>query len=224
MLFPDRDHVGVGAPEGVLFRLVPIHPLGRDGVRADLHDRAADADAGDDLARDGAGRDPGRGLARRLPTAAAIIPHAVLGEIGVVGVAGPEGRGDLGIVAAALVDVLDHQRDRRAGGHLAAELFLGALVREHAGEDLHRVRLLPLGDELALAGAALLQPLLDVGLGQRDLGRAAIDHAAQRRPVAFAPGRHAEQVAEGVVRHGGACSGTTAPLQIPEPLRWPSRG
>jgi len=40
-------------------------------VRADLDERAAHRHAGDDLARDRAGRDPRRGLARRLPAAAA---------------------------------------------------------------------------------------------------------------------------------------------------------
>ena len=52
-----------------------------------------------------------------------------------------------------------------------------------------------------LAGAALVHPGLDVGLGQRDARRAAIDHAADRRPMAFAKGGDAEKMAEGVVRH-----------------------
>ncbi len=42
------------------------------------------------LARDRAGRDPRRRLARRGAPAAAVVAHAVFGEIGVVGVAGPE--------------------------------------------------------------------------------------------------------------------------------------
>ena len=73
---------------------------------------------------------------------------------------------------------------------------------EHAGQDAHRVRLLALGGEVRLAGPAVVEPGLDVGLGERDARRAAIDHAAHRRPVAFAPGGDAEQMAEGVVRHG----------------------
>ena len=52
-----------------------------------------------------------------------------------------------------------------------------------------------------LAGTALFHPGLDVGLGQCDARRAAIDHAADRRPMAFAKGGDAEQVAECVVRH-----------------------
>jgi hypothetical protein len=148
-------------------------------------------------------------LRATAPAAAAVVAHAVLGEVAVVGVARPKGGGDLRIVAAALVDVVDDHRNRRAGGDLTRRPF----VREDAGEDAHRVRLLALGDELALAGPALLQPLLDVGLGERDAGWAAVDHAAQRGPMAFAPGGDAEQMAERIVRHGRACSGLGGGLQ-----------
>ena len=51
-------------------------------------------------------------------------------------------------------------------------------------------------------GPAPVQVALDVGFGQRDAGRAAIHHAADRRPMAFAKGGDAEQMAECVVRHG----------------------
>src|SRR5688500_17882791 len=98
---------------------------------------------------------------------------------------------DLAVVLAALVLVLDQQRDRRAGG----------LALEHAAEDLHLVVLAPLGHEARLAGLALVEPRLDVGLGERDARWRAVDHAADRRPVALAPGREPEQVAERVVRH-----------------------
>ena len=50
-------------------------------------------------------------------------------------------------------------------------------------------------------GAALVQIRLDVGLGQRDARRAAIHHAADRGPMAFAKGGDAKQMAESVVRH-----------------------
>ena len=36
---------------------------------------------------------------------------------------------------------------------------------------------------------------------ERDARRAAVDHAADRRPVALAEGRDAEEMAEGVERH-----------------------
>ena len=67
---------------------VPVPARAIDLVRPDLDQRAAHHHAGHDLARDRAGRDPRRGLARRLPPAAAIVAQAVLGVIGVVGVAG----------------------------------------------------------------------------------------------------------------------------------------
>ena len=89
------------------------------------------------------------------------------------------------------------QRDRRAGGDLAA----GALVLEHAGEDLHRVRLPALGDEAARARAAPVQPVLDVRGRQLQAGRAAVHDAAERRPMALAPGGDAEKMAERVVGH-----------------------
>ena len=139
-----------------------------------------------------AGGDAHRGLAGRGPAAAAIVADAVFQFVGQVGMAGPELRGDRRVVARALVDVVDLQRDRRAGGQ----------AFEHAGQDAHRVGLLALGGEARLAGAAPIEPGLDVGLGQRQARRAAIDHAADRRAVALAPGGDAEQVAEGVVGHG----------------------
>ena len=74
----------------------------------------------------------------------------------------------------------------------------------HAGQDFDRVRLLALGGEARLARTAAIEIVLDVFVGQRDQRRAAIDHAADRDPMAFAEGRDPEQVAEGVVGHFGA--------------------
>ena len=161
-------------------------------MRADLHQRAADAHAvAQHLARHPAGGDPHRGLARRGPPAAAVVADAVFQLVGQVGMAGAELRGDRRIVARALVDVVDLHGDRRAGGQAV----------EHAGQDADLVRLLPLRGEARLARAAAIQPGLDVGLGERNARRAAIDHAADRRPVALAPGGDAEQVAEAVMGH-----------------------
>ena len=170
-----------------------------DLVRAHLHQRAAHGEAGHDLARHGAGGNARRGLARGGAAAAAIIVDAVFDVVGVAGVAGAVFVLDLGIVLGALIDVLDHQHDRRAGGHLLAGRFVG----EHAGHDLHRVRLLALGGEARLAWTALVEIGLDVGHLERNARRAAVDHAADRRPVAFAEAGEAEEMAEGVERHGG---------------------
>src|ERR1700730_6829050 len=74
-------------------------------------------------------------------------------------------------------------------------------MRHHAGENLYRVRLLALGGEARLAGAAAIEIALDLFSRQRDQRRAAVDHAADRNPVAFAEGRDPEHVAEGVEGH-----------------------
>src|SRR5258708_32469892 len=71
----------------------------------------------------------------------------------------------------------------------------------HAGENFYRIQLLALGGEARLSGAAAIQIALDVLVGQRQQRRAAIDHAADRDPMAFAEGRDPEHVAEGVEGH-----------------------
>jgi hypothetical protein len=68
-----------------------------------------------------------------------------------------------------------------------------------AGKNLDLVQLLALRGVARLAGAALVEIRLDVGLGQGDAGRAAVDHAADGGAMALAPGGDAEQMAEGVV-------------------------
>ncbi len=112
--------------------------------------------------------------------------------------AGAELVADFGIILGALIDILDHQHDRRSGGHRAA----GAVVLEDAGENFYFIRLAALRGEARLPRPALVEIGLDIGRRQRYAGRAAIDHAADCRPVAFAEGGHAEEMAECVVRHG----------------------
>jgi hypothetical protein len=77
-----------------------------------------------------------------------------------------------------------------------------AIILVHdAGENLDQIVLAPLGDKARLARLALVHPVLQPGFREPDPGRAAVNDTAQRRPVALAPGGHAEQVAESVVRH-----------------------
>ena len=57
---------------------------------------------------------------------------------------------------------------------------------------------LALGGEARLSGTAPIEIALDVLAGQRQQRRAAIDHAADRNPMAFAEGRDPEHVAESV--------------------------
>lgn len=70
---------------------------------------------------------------------------------------------------------------------------------------------LPLGREPRLAGAAAIKIQLNLFNRQRNLRRAAVDHAAQRRPMAFAEGRHAKHVAEGVEGHRKLPDGPLGP-------------
>ena len=111
--------------------------------------------------------------------------------------AGAELVADVAIVLGALVDILDQHHDGRAGGDLARR----ALVFEDARQDLHLVGLLALRGEARLAGPALVEIGLDLGGGQRNVRRAAVDDAADGGAMAFAEGGDAEQMAEGIVRH-----------------------
>ena len=144
----------------------------------------------EDLARDGAGGDAACRLARRGAPAAAIVADAVFGPIGVVGVARAELVLDLAVILRALILVLDQQ-------------LIGVPVVWPSNTP-DRIRtssaFAALRGEARLAGPAAVEPGLDIGFRQRNAGRRAIDDAADRRPVALAPGREAEQMAEAVVR------------------------
>ena len=101
------------------------------------------------------------------------------------------GLGDVGIILGPLVGILDHQADWGAGG---ASL-------ENTRQDAHKVRLAPLGREFGRAGLAQVQQWLNVRFGKRQAGRAAIDHRANGRPMAFAPGSKAKDATEAVETH-----------------------
>ena len=160
------------------------------GTQAD-HRTTDDDRVAQNLAGDGAGRDPHRGLARRGPPAAAIVADAVFQVIGEVGMARPVALGDVAVVLGPLVDIVDQQRNGRAGRQSL----------EDAGQDAHLIGLLALGGEARLPRPAAVQKRLDVGLAERDARRAAVHHTADGRTVALAPGRDTEQVAKGVVGH-----------------------
>src|SRR5262249_60206870 len=87
--FEELGFLGIGREERIAVDLVPIPARAVDLLGSHLDERAAPGHAGHDLARDRAGGDPHRGLARRLPATAAIVANAILDVIGVVGVAGP---------------------------------------------------------------------------------------------------------------------------------------
>ncbi len=71
-------------------------------------------------------------------------------------------------------------------------LAIAFFIMKNAGEDFDLIGLLALGRKPALAGAALIEKLLDVGFFKRDQRRSAIDGAADRYPMAFTKGRYAK--------------------------------
>jgi hypothetical protein len=99
---------------------------------------------------------------------------------------------DLVVVARARIGVLDQQTDRGTGG---ASL-------EDAGEDAHHIGFFALAHELRGAGAAAVDVALEIGLGEFEPRRTTIHHAADRRPMALAEGRHLEKSTDGVTGHG----------------------
>src|SRR5262249_6746569 len=110
ILRPILDHARVRGKEGIVVDLAPRPARAVNSVRADLHQRAADRDGGDQLAGDGAGGNAHGGLARGSAPAAAIVANAVFGPVGIVCVAGPDLVLDAPIVLAALVDIVDQER------------------------------------------------------------------------------------------------------------------
>jgi len=93
---------------------------------------------------------------------------------------------------------LEYHRNRRPGG----DLFAAVGVIKDAGQDADLVGFAPLGRKPRLPRPTLVQMDLDIGFGQRYSRRAPVHHAADCLAVAFAPGGHAEKVAERIVRHG----------------------
>ena len=123
-----------------------------------------------------------RSLACAGTAAAAMIPKAVLLRVGVIGMTGTEGLGDVAIVLAALVLVADQEGDGGAGG----------FAFEYAGEDFYRIRLAALGDMARSARLAPVQIELDVLGGNFQSRRAAIHHATKGRAMGFTEGSDAK--------------------------------
>jgi hypothetical protein len=83
---------------------------------------------------------------------------------------------------------------------MARETLLEQHAQGHA--DAHLVGLASLGGVTRLTRPAAVEPRLDVVFAQRDARRHPVDHAADRRPVAFAPGGKPKGVSETVTWHG----------------------
>src|SRR5262249_57527942 len=127
-------------------------------------------------------------FARRGAPATAVVAHAVLLLVSVVGVPWAEAILDLLVVTRARVGVLDEDADRSAG----------SVPFEHAREDAHLVGLAALADEVRGAGAAAIDILLQVRLTERQPGRAAIDDAPHGRPMALTEGGDRHELTDGV--------------------------
>src|ERR1700730_508301 len=206
IISPEERPRCVGAPEGVALDGPPVPGAAVDRVWADLDQSTADRHAGTkDLARDRARSNARGGLARRSAAAAAIVAHAIFLPVSIVSVARAEAVGDVTIVLRPLICVLDQELERGAGRHAV----------EHTAEDLDQILLAPLGGKARLSRFALVEPVLDVGLGEREARRHPVDDDANRRPVALAPGGEAEQGAERGPRHrfnNPGCAGMTKHL------------
>ena len=190
-------HVRLRCKKRIVRYMLPT--LERDHDAADLRHAPTKPRAvllEEPLLGDRTGRDHGRRESRRRAPATPRIANAVLLPVGVIGVAGPELLRDLTVVFAALVGVLDQQRDRGAGG----------LALVDATQDLHRVRLAALRHVATGTGAAAVEIALDVGLGQRHAGRAAVDDATDRWAVGFTKIGDCEKGAESVAAHGRGLS------------------
>ncbi len=199
VLAPGLRRLGVRCKEGVPVHLRPVEVFPVDAVGAHLHQTAAQGEGlaqemRQQLARDAACGDTHRRFPCGGPAAAARIADAVLLPVGIVRVAGPELGRDVAVVLGTLILVLDHQTDGRAG----------RLALVDAGDDPHLIGFLALGGVARLAGLAPVEPALKVGLAQGNQRGHAVHHAADLRPVAFAPGGEAEGLAEGITRHSRA--------------------
>src|SRR3977135_1778172 len=135
----ETDLLRIRTEERIALHLVPVPTRTLDLMWPHLDQRPAHGHPWHDLARDRSGGNTGRGLARGLPTAAAIVADAVFGIVGEVRMPRPVLVLDVGIILGALIDVVDHQRDWRSGRYLLA----GSLIEKHAGEDFHLIRLAP---------------------------------------------------------------------------------
>ena len=114
-----------------------------------------------------------------------------VGARGWIGMTWPKGLQDIAIVLTALVGVLDEEGNRGTGGQ--------ALV--HAREDLHRIGFVALGHEGAGARTTPVEVGLDVGFGQRQPRRAAVNHAADGRAMGLTKVGDRKKISKGIAAH-----------------------
>ena len=163
-------------------------------MRSHLDERAANRNAGQELAGNPAGGHAHGRLAGGGAPPATIVANAVFGVVGIIGMAGPVRVPDFAVVLRALVDVVDHEADRGSGGDLNT-----VVAGHHARQDLHLIGFLTLGGEARGPGPAPVEVELKFAGLERNHRRAAVHHAADSRPVALTPGRDTEQMAKSIV-------------------------
>ena len=162
-----------------------------------MHERAAHTHVRQNFAGDRTSGNPHRRFPRGLPASTAIIAHAILHVVRIVGMPRPIFVFDVGIILRSLIDVVDHERDGRTGSDLLPCL----LVQKDAGQNPDRIWFLPLSREARLARTATIEVRLDIAFAERNARRTTVDHATDRGPVAFAEGRHPKQMPVRIERH-----------------------
>jgi hypothetical protein len=100
----------------------------------------------------------------------------------------PESVHDLGIVLGALIGVVNDQADGRAGGP----------TLEQARQNLYLVGLAPLGGMPGFTRFTPIQIMLQVGVGERQARRAAVDDTADSWAVTFSKARNRKEFSETV--------------------------
>ena len=181
-----------GSPTKFQFQFAAV-----DRFFADRDQRAAHPHSRHDPPGERACRHPGGRLAGGGAAAAAVVAKAVFHVIGVVGMAGPVLPGDLAIVlerwstlsiimatGVPVVTMVTPSSSVRTPDRMRTSSGSRRCVtkRDWPGRRLSRS---------AWISASV----------KRMPGRAAVDHAAERRTVALAPGGDPKQMSEGVVRH-----------------------
>ena len=192
-VFLEAAHIGHGREEGVVRHMLPA--LETYGQLADLGHAGAELGAEfllEPFLGHGTCGHGGRRQTCRGATAAARVADAVFLEIRIVGMARAKALGNVRVVLATLVGIADQQRNRRTRG----------LAFVDAGEDFHRIGFVALGHELAGAGAAAVQIVLDVCLAQLHARRATVNHTADGRAVGFTKIGNRENCAKGIAAHG----------------------
>ena len=148
----------------------------------------------------------GGDAAGKMPAAPGVLEAFILGEGGVVRVAGAQQRRGFGIVAAAGVGVAQQHRDGGAGG----------VAVQHAGQELHLIRLGAGGGKPVAPGAAAVHlPGQEIGV-HRQAGGQAVQHRPHRRAVAFPEDGQRDRAAKSVF-HRQAPYSSSSPSRAGRP-------